>query len=91
MKSPDNFAGISISRAPLAFVLCLWMMMTQPAVTQTQNLPPPKNPDSGPQTNTDEGAGPAMRDRTKPQQQEDKQRHHAHHRDGGQDAAEQVA
>jgi len=71
MKSPDNFAGVSISRAPLAFVLCLWMMMTQPAVTQTQNLPPPKNPDTGPQTNTDEGAGPAMRDRTKPQQQED--------------------
>jgi len=71
MKSPDTFAGISISRAPLAFVLCLWMMMTQPAVTQTQNLPPPKNPDTGPQTNSDEGAGPAMRDRTKPQQQED--------------------
>src|SRR5437764_339678 len=71
MKSPDTFAGISISRSPLAFVLCLWMMMTQPAVTQTQNLPPPKNPDTGPQTNSDEGAGPAMRDRTKPQQQED--------------------
>jgi len=39
-------------------------------VSQTQNVPPPKNPDTGPQTNTDESSGPAMRDRTKPQQEE---------------------
>lgn len=50
------------------FVLLFSVLMTLwvPAFPQTQDLPPPKNPDTGPQTNSDEGAGPAIRDRTQP-------------------------
>ena len=44
------------------------MMLTLPAFPQTQDVPPPKNPDTGPQTNTDEGSGPTMRNRTKAQE-----------------------
>ncbi|PYY20029.1 MAG: VWA domain-containing protein [Acidobacteria bacterium] len=44
------------------------MILSVPAVSQTQNLPPPNNPDTGPQTNTDETSGPTMRDRTKAQE-----------------------
>jgi VWFA-related protein len=49
----------------LACFLSLLMTLTVPAVAQTQNLPPPKNPDTGPQTNTDDASGPVIRDRTK--------------------------
>ena len=50
------------------FVLLFSVLMTLwvPAFPQTQDLPPPKNPDTGPQTNSDEGAGPTIRDRTQP-------------------------
>jgi len=44
------------------------MMLALPAASQTQNLPPPTSPDTGPQTNSDEGAGPTIRDRTKKQE-----------------------
>lgn len=50
----------------LACLLCLLMTLTVSAVAQTQNLPPPKSPDTGPQTNTDDASGPVIRDRTKP-------------------------
>jgi VWFA-related protein len=46
------------------------MILAVPAIPQTQNLPPPKNPDTGPQTNGDEGSGPAIRDRTKQMQEQ---------------------
>jgi len=49
----------------LACSLALLMMLSLSAVAQTQNLPPPKNPDTGPQTNTDDASGPVIRDRTK--------------------------
>ena len=53
-------------RNGIAFaILLLWMIFAVPAIPQTQNLPPPKNPDTGPQTNSDEGSGPVIRDRTK--------------------------
>ena len=56
----------------IAFVtLLLWMIFAVPAIPQTQNLPPPKNPDTGPQTNGDEGSGPVIRDRTKQTRQEE--------------------
>ncbi|HWC18956.1 MAG TPA: VWA domain-containing protein [Terriglobales bacterium] len=42
------------------------MMLILPAFPQTQDVPPPKNPDTGPQTNTDDTSGPVIRDRTKP-------------------------
>ena len=54
--------------ARLALLSTVLMMLSLPAFPQTQDVPPPKNPDTGPQTNTDEGSGPTMRDRTKPQQ-----------------------
>jgi len=44
------------------------MMLALPSASQTQNLPPPTSPDTGPQTNSDEGAGPTIRDRTKKQE-----------------------
>ena len=60
----------AVNRIPgLLLATFLLMILTVPAVTQTQNIPPPKNPDTGPQTNSDDTAGPTMRDRTK--QQED--------------------
>ncbi|PYX99404.1 MAG: VWA domain-containing protein [Acidobacteria bacterium] len=43
-------------------------MLALPSASQTQNLPPPTSPDTGPQTNSDEGAGPTIRDRTKKQE-----------------------
>ncbi|HVH88665.1 MAG TPA: VWA domain-containing protein [Terriglobales bacterium] len=49
----------------LVLVSSLLMILTLPAFPQTQNVPPPKSPDTGPQTNSDEGSGPTMRDRTK--------------------------
>lgn len=61
-----KFSNIPACRTRLLVLLSLLMMLTALGVTQTQNLPPPKNPDTGPQTNSDEGAGPTMRDRTKP-------------------------
>lgn len=66
MKYQDPFVAWVIRRVlPLFLVLLCWMMLTLPAVSQTQNLPPPKNPDTGPQTNNDDSSGPTMRDRTK--------------------------
>lgn len=48
-------------------LLCsVLMMLWVPAFPQTQDLPPPKNPDTGPQTNSDEGAAPVIRNRTEP-------------------------
>ena len=67
MKSLDPFVSLVIRRIPAIFLLSCWMMLALPAVSQTQNLPPPTNPDTGPQTNGDESSGPTMRDRTKPQ------------------------
>ena len=49
----------------LVLFFSLLMMLSVSAFPQTQDLPPPKNPDTGPQTNSDEGAGPTIRDRTK--------------------------
>lgn len=55
-----------VRTARFLFFLCLWMNLGLPSVAQTQNIPPPKNPDTGPQTNTDDVPGPIIRDRTKP-------------------------
>lgn len=66
MKFSESTALLLIRRTRLLALLSLLMMLALPAVTQTQDVPPPKNPDTGPQTNSDEGAGPTMRDRTKP-------------------------
>lgn len=66
MKYQDPFVAWVIRRVlPLFLLLPCWMMLNLPAVSQTQNLPPPKNPDTGPQTNSDDSSGPTMRDRTK--------------------------
>lgn len=54
--------------ARFALFSTLLMMLPPAALPQTQDVPPPKNPDTGPQTNTDEGSGPTMRDRTKVQE-----------------------
>lgn len=70
MKSTNPVASALNHGSRLILFISLLMTLALPAVTQTQNIPPPKNPDTGPQTNSDEGAGPAIRDRTK--QQEDK-------------------
>src|SRR5690349_22435716 len=47
----------------LLLLFSVLMMLWVPAFPQTQNLPPPKNPDTGPQTNSDEGAAPVIRTR----------------------------
>jgi VWFA-related protein len=65
MKFSQSAVYTLTHRVRLLLLLSLLMMLAIPAVTQTQNLPPPKNPDTGPQTNSDEGAGPTIRDRTK--------------------------
>ena len=60
----------AVNRIPGCLLLALfWMILSVPAVSQTQNIPPPKNPDTGPQTNTDDSSGPTMRDRTKQQEE----------------------
>lgn len=53
-------------RTCLGAFLLISMILSTLAFPQTQDLPPPKNPDTGPQTNTDDGGSPTMRDRTKP-------------------------
>ena len=68
MKYQDPFVCMVIRRIVPLFLAICWMMLALPAASQTQNLPPPKNPDTGPQTNSDDTAGPSMRDRTKGQQ-----------------------
>src|SRR5690348_6577262 len=69
MKSQDPFVRVVSRRILTVFPLTLfWMMLTLPSASQTQNLPPPKNPDTGPQTNSDDNSGPTMRDRTKRQE-----------------------
>ena len=67
-QNPLFYSFIRRIQTALLLSTC-WMIMALPAASQTQNLPPPKNPDTGPQTNTDDSSGPTMRDRTK--QQED--------------------
>ena len=66
MKFGKSFSRVLSRRTLFGVLLCLLMILVISAFPQTQNLPPPKNPDTGPQTNTDEGASPSMRDRTKP-------------------------
>src|SRR6185437_6192975 len=58
----------SASSRWMHFVLLfpLLMMLCAPAFPQTQDLPPAKNPDTGPQTNSDEGSSPVIRNRTQP-------------------------
>src|SRR5689334_19615541 len=68
MKYQDPFVCMVIRRIVPLFLAICWMMLALPAASQTQNLPPPKNPDTGPQTNSDDAAGPSMRDRTKGQE-----------------------
>src|SRR6266481_3573132 len=68
MKS-QQLSVRAVNRTGAFLLLFFSMILTLPAVSQTQNLPPPKNPDTGPQTNSDDNSGPTMRDRTK--QQED--------------------
>ena len=69
MKFQDPFFCNVIRRILSLFLLPLcWMMLALPSASQTQNLPPPTSPDTGPQTNSDEGAGPTIRDRTKKQE-----------------------
>ena len=70
MKYQDPLVALVIRRIlPLFLLVTCWMMLALPAVSQTQNLPPPKNPDTGPQTNSDDSSGPTMRDRTKQQEE----------------------
>ncbi len=63
-----RYAVLSASSRWMRFALLFSLLMTLwvPAFPQTQDLPPPKNPDTGPQTNSDEGAGPVIRNRTQP-------------------------
>ena len=58
----------SASSRWMRFVLLfsVLMMLWVPAFPQTQDLPPPKNPDTGPQTNSDDGSSPVIRNRTQP-------------------------
>jgi VWFA-related protein len=65
MKFFKSAVHIFSRQTRLLLLLSLLMTLAMPAVTQTQDLPPPKNPDTGPQTNSDEGSGPAIRDRTR--------------------------
>jgi VWFA-related protein len=64
-----KFRKALIRAFPREAVLCVFlsalMIVGSSAFPQTQDVPPPKNPDTGPQTNTDEGGSPAMRNRTK--------------------------
>src|SRR5690349_12964666 len=59
----------AMHRTSVFLLLLFSMILTLPAVTQTQSVPPPKNPDTGPQTNSDDTSGPTMRDRTKQQEE----------------------
>jgi len=69
MKYQDPVVRLVIRRIlPLFLLAFAWMMLALPSASQTQNLPPPKNPDTGPQTNGDDSSGPTMRDRTKQQE-----------------------
>jgi len=68
MKFVCFLTAAPIRWARLALLSTLLMMLNPAAFPQTQDVPPPKNPDTGPQTNTDEGSGPTMRDRTKAQE-----------------------
>src|SRR5437588_5689146 len=68
MKFSKSASGAFSRCSRFLQLLFLLMTLGVPAFSQTQDLPPPTNPDTGPQTNGDD-AGPTMRDRTK--QQED--------------------
>jgi VWFA-related protein len=70
MNLPEFPAIAFLRRTVLVCTLSIWMTLSHPAVAQTQNVPPPKNPDTGPQTNGEEGAAPAIRDRTRQTQEE---------------------
>lgn len=54
----------------LACFLTVLMTLSVSSVAQTQNLPPPKSPDTGPQTNSDDASGPVIRNRTKPAEED---------------------
>ena len=64
MKFIDSPQSLWSRGTSLAYFLSLLMTLSLSAVAQTQNLPPPKS-DTGPQTNSDDAAGPVIRDRTK--------------------------
>lgn len=64
MKFRYAVPGASSRWMRFVLLFSVLMMLWVPAFPQTQDLPPPKNPDTGPQTNSDEGAGPVIRDRT---------------------------
>jgi VWFA-related protein len=70
MKFGYHTTDTSTPRTRLILLFSLLMMLSAFAFPQTQDLPPPKNPDTGPQTNSDEGGGPVIRDRTKQQEEE---------------------
>src|SRR5438270_10229725 len=64
MKFSKSASGACSRCSRFLQLFFLLMTLGIPAFSQTQDLPPPKNPDTGPQTNSDD-AGPSMRDRTK--------------------------
>jgi VWFA-related protein len=66
MKFPHPVPSASTRWIPLVLLFSVLMMLCAPAFPQTQDLPPAKNPDTGPQTNSDEGTAPVIRDRTRP-------------------------
>ena len=66
MKFRHPVPSASSRWIPLALLFSVLMILWVPAFPQTQDLPPAKSPDTGPQTNGDEGTGPVIRDRTRP-------------------------
>jgi VWFA-related protein len=64
MKFSKSASGACCRCSRFLQLFFLLMTLGISAFPQTQDLPPPKNPDTGPQTNSDD-AGPSMRDRTK--------------------------
>ncbi|HET9742340.1 MAG TPA: VWA domain-containing protein [Terriglobales bacterium] len=65
MKSGSCLRRFSLPS--LFALLCLWMMFGALSFAQTQDIPPPKNPDTGPQINTDVGASPNLNPAPKPE------------------------
>jgi VWFA-related protein len=69
MKFRNSGSGRLLRALCPISLLCVWMILCISAVPQTQDVPPPTNPDTGPQMNTDEGgSGPTIRNRTKQQE-----------------------
>src|SRR5215469_2024430 len=65
MKFIDSPHSLLSRSGRIACLLPLLMTLSLSAVAQTQDVPPPKRSDTGPQTNTDDASGPVIRDRTK--------------------------